>query len=236
MKHWTSVEQCSGIGLGTASYRFCPFYPLKLQVSLARISHNQVENDVFHGMRGVRGMEGRVASLKRLRRAGMRVFSPPFFGRDGESLSIRARGGRRAPPPASCTRLHRAFTLVPGWPKSSGNPSSTGRRTRTPDGSAAWTPSRAPGSGTGTCAASMDGSGAGWRRDRKVLEPALHHAMKGMGQCAHPEPECVDVPKAAGASVQEQIVLLFLDPVFGLTPVTVHLYRRPLARRASGAR
>ena len=109
---------------------------------LARISHNQVENDVFHGMRGVRGMEGRVASLKRLRRAGMRVFSPPFCGRDGESLSIRARGGRRAPSPASCTRLHRAFTLVPGWPRSTGNLSSTGRRTRTPDGSAAWTPSR----------------------------------------------------------------------------------------------
>ncbi len=59
---------------------------------------------------------------------------------------------------------------------------------------------------------------------RKVLEPALHHAMKGMGQCAHPEPECVDVPEAAGASVQEQIVLLFLDPVFGLTPVAVHLF------------
>ena len=115
---------------------------------LARISHNQVENDVFHGMRGVRGMEGRVASSKRLRRAGMRVFSTPFCGRDGESLSIRARGGRHAPPPASCTRLHRAFTLVPGWPRSTGNPSSTGRRTRTPDGSAAWTPSRAPGSGT----------------------------------------------------------------------------------------
>ena len=59
---------------------------------------------------------------------------------------------------------------------------------------------------------------------REVLEPALHHAMKGMGQCAHPEPECVDVPEAAGASVQEQIVLLFLDPVFGLTPVAVHLF------------
>ncbi len=130
---------------------------------LARISHNQVENDVFHGMRGVRGMECRVASLKRLRRAGMRVFSLPFCGRDGGSLSIRARGGRHAPPPASCTRWHRAFTLVPGWPRSSGNPSSTGRRIRTPDGSAAWTPSRAPGSGTGTCAASMDGSGAAWR-------------------------------------------------------------------------
>ncbi len=93
----------------------------------------------------------------------MRVFSPPFCGRDGESLSIRARGGRRAPPPASCTRLHRAFTLVPGWPRSTGNPSSTGRRTRTPDGSAAWTPSRAPGSGTGARAASMGGSGAAWR-------------------------------------------------------------------------
>ena len=132
-------------------------------IPLARISHNQVENDVFHGMRGVRGMACRVASSKRLRRAGMRVFSPPFCGRDGESLSIRARGGRRAPPPASCTRLHRAFTLVPGWPRSTGNPSSTGRRTRTPDESAAWTPSRAPGSGTGTCAASMDGSGAAWR-------------------------------------------------------------------------
>ncbi len=59
---------------------------------------------------------------------------------------------------------------------------------------------------------------------RKVLEPALHHAMKGMGQCAHPEPECVDVSEAAGASVQEQIVLLFLDPVFGLTLVVVHLF------------
>ena len=47
---------------------------------LARISHNQVENDVFHGMRGVRGMECRVASLKRLRRAGMRVFSRLFAG------------------------------------------------------------------------------------------------------------------------------------------------------------
>ncbi len=45
---------------------------------LARISHNQVENDVFHGMRGVRGMECRVASSKRLRRAGMRVF-PRLF-------------------------------------------------------------------------------------------------------------------------------------------------------------
>ena len=33
---------------------------------------------------------------------------------------------------------------------------------------------------------------------RKVLEPALHHAIEGMGQCAHPEPECVDVPEAAG--------------------------------------
>ena len=51
---------------------------------LARISHNQVENDVFHGIRGVRGMECRVASSKRLRRAGMRVFSPPFCGRDGD--------------------------------------------------------------------------------------------------------------------------------------------------------
>ena len=136
---------------------------LEQLTTLTRISHNQVENDVFHGMRGVRGMACRVASSKRLRRAGMRVFSPPFCGRDGESLSIRARGGRRAPPPASCTRLHRAFTLVPGWPRSTGNPSSTGRRTRTPDESAAWTPSRAPGSGTGTCAASMDGSGAAWR-------------------------------------------------------------------------
>ena len=47
---------------------------------LTRISHNQVENDVFHGMRGVRGMECRVASLKRLRRAGMRVFSRLFAG------------------------------------------------------------------------------------------------------------------------------------------------------------
>ncbi len=36
----------------------------------------------------------------------MRVFSPPFCGRDGESLSIRTRGGRRAPPPA-CTGLLR---------------------------------------------------------------------------------------------------------------------------------
>ena len=45
-------------------------------------------------MRGVRGMECRVASSKRLRRAEMRVFSTPFCGRDGESLSIRARGGR----------------------------------------------------------------------------------------------------------------------------------------------
>ena len=99
-------------------------------------------------MRGVRGMECRVASSKRLRRAGMRVFSTPFCGRDSESLSIRARGGRHAPPPASCTRLHRAFTSVPGWPRSTGNPSSTGRQTRTPDESAAWTPSRAPGSGT----------------------------------------------------------------------------------------
>ena len=59
---------------------------------LTRISHNQVENDVFHGMRWVRGMELRVASLKRLRRAGIRVFSTPFCGRDGESLGIRARG------------------------------------------------------------------------------------------------------------------------------------------------
>ena len=59
---------------------------------------------------------------------------------------------------------------------------------------------------------------------RKVLEPVLHHAIEGMGQCAHPEPECVDVPEAAGASVQEPIVLLFLDPVFGLTPVAVHRF------------
>ena len=66
--------------------------PRKFKEMLARISHNQVENDVFHGMRGVRGMECRVASSKRLRRAGMRVFSPPFCGRDGLSLSIRARG------------------------------------------------------------------------------------------------------------------------------------------------
>ena len=55
---------------------------------LAQISHNQVENDVFHGMRWVRGMECRVASSKRLRRAGMRVFSTPFCGRDGESLVV----------------------------------------------------------------------------------------------------------------------------------------------------
>ena len=59
---------------------------------------------------------------------------------------------------------------------------------------------------------------------REVLEPALHHAIEGMGQCAQPEPECVDVPEAAGASVQEQIVLLFLDPVFGRAPVAVHLF------------
>ena len=56
---------------------------------LARISHNQVEDDVFHGMRGVRGMEYRVVSLKRLRRMGIRAFSTPFCGRDGESLGIR---------------------------------------------------------------------------------------------------------------------------------------------------
>ncbi len=59
---------------------------------------------------------------------------------------------------------------------------------------------------------------------REVLEPVLHHAIEGMGQCAQPEPECVDVPEAAGASVQEQIVLLFLDPVFGRAPVAVHLF------------
>ena len=59
---------------------------------------------------------------------------------------------------------------------------------------------------------------------RKVLDPALHHAIEGMGQCAHPEPECVDVPEAAGASVQEQIVFLLLDPVFGLAPVAVHRF------------
>ena len=45
-----------------------------------------------------------------------------------------------------------------------------------------------------------------------------------MGQCAQPEPECVNVPEATGASGQEQIVLLFLDPVFGLTPVAVHRF------------
>ncbi len=59
---------------------------------------------------------------------------------------------------------------------------------------------------------------------REVLEPVLHHAIEGMGQCAQPEPECVDVPEAAGASVQEQIVLLFLDPVFGRAPVAVHRF------------
>ena len=59
---------------------------------------------------------------------------------------------------------------------------------------------------------------------RKVLEPVLHHAIEGMGQCAQPEPECVDVPEAAGASVQKRIVLLFLDPVFGHTPVAVHRF------------
>ena len=59
---------------------------------------------------------------------------------------------------------------------------------------------------------------------REVLEPVLHHAIEGMGQCAQPEPECVDVPEAAGASVQEPIVLLFLDPVFGRAPVAVHLF------------
>ncbi len=59
---------------------------------------------------------------------------------------------------------------------------------------------------------------------REVLEPVLHHAIEGMGQCAQPEPECVDVPEAAGASVQEQIVLLFLDPVFSRAPVAVHRF------------
>ena len=59
---------------------------------------------------------------------------------------------------------------------------------------------------------------------REVLEPVLHHAIEGMGQCAQPEPECVDVPEAAGASVQEPIVLLFLDPVFGLALVAVHRF------------
>ncbi len=59
---------------------------------------------------------------------------------------------------------------------------------------------------------------------REVLEPALHHAIEGMGQCAQPEPECVDVPEAAGASVQEPIVLLLLDPVFGRAPVAVHRF------------
>ena len=59
---------------------------------------------------------------------------------------------------------------------------------------------------------------------REVPEPVLHHAIEGMGQCAQPEPECVNVPEAAGASGQEQIVLLFLDPVFGLAPVAVHRF------------
>ena len=53
---------------------------------------------------------------------------------------------------------------------------------------------------------------------REVPEPVLHHAIEGMGQCAQPEPECVDVPEAAGASAQEQIVLLLPDLVFGLAP------------------
>ncbi len=59
---------------------------------------------------------------------------------------------------------------------------------------------------------------------RELLEPVLHHAIDGMGQCTQPELECVNVPEAAGASGQEQIVLLFLDPVFGLAPVTVHRF------------
>ena len=59
---------------------------------------------------------------------------------------------------------------------------------------------------------------------REVLEPVLHHAIEGMGQCDQLEPECVNVPEAAGASVQKQIVLLFLDPVFGLAPVAVHRF------------
>ena len=59
---------------------------------------------------------------------------------------------------------------------------------------------------------------------REVPEPVLHHAIEGMGQCDQPEPECVDVPEAAGASVQEQIVLLLLDPVFGRAPVAVHRF------------
>ncbi len=75
------------------------------------------------------------------------------------------------------------------------------------------------------CSRSVDG----WIRRqhggyREVLEPALHHAIEGMGQCAQPEPEYVDVPEAAGASVQEPIVLLFLDPVFGRAPVAVHRF------------
>ena len=59
---------------------------------------------------------------------------------------------------------------------------------------------------------------------RKVLKPVLHHAIEGMGQCAQPEPECVDVPEAAGSSVQKRIVLLLLDPVFGRTPVAVRRF------------
>ena len=59
---------------------------------------------------------------------------------------------------------------------------------------------------------------------REVLEPVLHHAIEGMGHCAQPEPECVDVPEAAGASVQEPVVLLLLDPVLGRAPVAVHRF------------
>ena len=54
---------------------------------LARISHNQVENDVFHGMRGVQDMEFRVASLKRLRRAGRRIADHPGAGRPARSAA-----------------------------------------------------------------------------------------------------------------------------------------------------
>ena len=81
------VEDEAGVPLVGVTVANVTFWILTLTVTivvmvfLARISHNQVGNDVFYGMRGVRGMACRVASSKRLRRAGMRVFSTPFCGR-----------------------------------------------------------------------------------------------------------------------------------------------------------